>query len=469
MSLPQVVIIGRPNVGKSSIFNWLAGRRIAIVDDVAGVTRDRNIHPVEHEGHQFDLIDTGGLGIDDVDDLTEHIEAQIEIGLRQADVVLFVVDSRSGLLPLDQEVAARLRHVNKPVICVANKTDDLSLDSQADEFFGLGFQPLLRVSVHQNRHKQEVLDLICQHLPQRKEETTDPVDPVMKLALVGRRNVGKSTFINTLTDTDRMIVSEVPGTTRDSVDVHFELDGKPFIAIDTPGLRKTKSVRTDIDFYGMHRAKRSIRRADVVLMFFDAGQRVSKVDKQLCNYIVDNHKPCIFVVNKWDLMVEHMPTQQWSDYLRETFATMPYVPIAFVTGQSGRNIKKMLNHAQMLFKQSLRRVTTGELNRLIRRALEHHPPPLLRHRRPKIKYATQVDVQPPTIVLMCNKPEGFTPSYRRYLLNILRDELSFAEVPIRVFFDRPERSDKTDGASAQPELQSDDEPSVDDELSADDD
>ena len=261
----------------------------------------------------------------------------------------------------------------------------------------------------------------------------------MKLAIVGRRNVGKSTFVNTLTQTERMIVSEVAGTTRDSVDVRFEMDGKSFVAIDTPGLRRGKSVRTDIDFYGTHRAQRTIRYADVVMLFFDAGQRISKVDRQLCNYIENHYKPCIFVVNKWDLMAEHMETQRWADYLRDNFSTMWNVPIAFVTGQTGRNVKKLINHAQMLFKQSRERVATPFLNKLLREALVHHPPPLMSSkRRPKIFYAAQIGTQPPTIVIKCNNPDSFPKTYRRYLNSVLADNLPFGEVPMKILLERRE-------------------------------
>ena len=266
----------------------------------------------------------------------------------------------------------------------------------------------------------------------------------MKIALVGRRNVGKSTFINTLTEAERMIVSEVAGTTRDSVDVRFELDGKSFVAIDTPGLRKRKSVRTDIEFYSTHRAQRSIRRADIVLMFFDASQRVSQVDKQLVKYIEDNYKPCIFVVNKWDLMVEHMPTERWANYLRDTFQTMWHVPIAFITGQSGKNMKALLNHAQMLYKQTQMRVGTGELNRLVRDVMRRHAPPVFKNRRPKVYYCSQVSTQPPTIVMKVNNPKAFAPDYRRYLLGVLRDQLDFGEVPIKLYLQKRESADQRD-------------------------
>jgi GTP-binding protein len=447
MALPKVVIIGRPNVGKSSIFNWLAGRRLAIVDDVAGVTRDRMIYLIRHNEVFFEIVDTGGIGINDVDDLSDEIEDQIQLAMDSADVILFVVDTRSGMVALDREVAKRLRYIDKPIICVANKTDEAEMDPEADEFYGLGRGKLVRVSALQNRNRDLLLDMISERVPQLTEEElmNENIEPSeMKVALVGRRNVGKSTFINTLTQTERMIVSEVAGTTRDSVDVHFELDSKSFIAIDTAGIRKRKSVRTDVEFYSTHRAQRSIRRADVTLMFFDCSQRVSQVDKQLCKYIGDNYKACIFVVNKWDLMVEHMPTERWVTYLRETFQTMWHVPIAFITGQSGKNMKALLNHAQMLYKQTRQRVSTSYLNRLIRGAVERQPPPLFKNRRPKIYYCTQVSTEPPTIVIKCNNPKAFAPDYRRYLLSVLRDQLEFGEVPIKMYLQRREQTDERD-------------------------
>ncbi len=300
MKVPQVVIVGRPNVGKSSLLNWLAGARLAIVDNQAGVTRDRLTHLMCHQDKYFELVDTGGVGVNDVDNLTDEIEDQIAVALESATLVLFVVDSREGLVPLDQEVAKRLRYLDVPVICVANKTDDEKLDPQADEFYRLGRGKLLRVSTLQNRGKERLLELICERLPEQTSDEEPLAEPEMKVAIVGRRNVGKSTFVNTLVKADRMITSEVPGTTRDSVDVRFELDGKSCIAIDTPGMRRSQSVKTDLDFYSTHRAQRSVRRADVVLLFLDCAQRISKVDKQLCEYIAENYKPCVFVVNKWD-------------------------------------------------------------------------------------------------------------------------------------------------------------------------
>jgi len=443
MAVPKVVIVGRPNVGKSSLLNWLAGRRISIVDDVAGVTRDRVTHLVEEQNRFFELVDTGGIGIVDCDNLSKQVEEQIEAGIESADVILFVVDTRTGVMALDEEVAKRLRYVDKPMLCVANKTDDETFDTQADEFYKLGRGKLIKVSTLQNRNRQILLNLILERLPaQSNTETENSAEPVMKIAIVGRRNTGKSTFVNTLAQAERMIVSEVAGTTRDSVDVRFELDGKTFIAIDTPGLKRNKSVRTDLDFYSTHRAQRSIRRADVVFLFFDCKQRMSKVDKQLCQYIAENYKPCIFVVNKWDQLYGEMPTERWVQYLRDNFSTMWHVPIAFITGQTGKNVKALLNHAQMLFKQSLKRVSTSDLNQLVRAALDKHPPPMFGSVRPKIFFATQVSTQPPTIVLICNEPRAFQPSYRKYLLGVFRDHLDFGEVPMKVYLQRRRQKDE---------------------------
>ena len=431
MAIPKVAIVGRPNVGKSSLFNWLAHKRLAIVDDRAGVTRDRVTFLMHDEDRYYEIVDTGGMGIVDEDDLTAHIEGQIQAAIDSAAVILFVVDVRTGLTPLDHEVARRLRVVEVPVICVANKADAETLDVHAAEFHALAQPVMVNVSVHQNRHRDELLQLIRERLP--PGDGAPPADAVMKLAIVGRRNTGKSTFVNTLVQEERMIVSEVPGTTRDSVDVRFELDGKAFIAIDTPGVKREKSLADDLEFYSLHRAQRSIRRADVVLVFFDCAHPISRVDKQLVDYVAENFKPCIFVVNKWDLYVGRVAREDWVQYLHDTFRTMKHVPIAFVTGQTGKNVKALLNHSQMLYKQSLARVSTGELNRLVRAAVARNEPPQYQNRRPKIFYATQVGVQAPTIVLMVSEPQAFGADYKRYLLSTFRDHLPFSEVPIKLY------------------------------------
>jgi GTPase len=443
MAVPQVVIVGRPNVGKSSLFNWLAGLRLAIVEDHPGVTRDRVDYLMSYEDRYFELVDTGGMGGVDVDNLTRHIEDQIDTALNAASVVLFVVDVKAGLTPLDEEVGRRLRNLDVPVLCVANKADDEKHDAQTGDLYRLGRGKIVPVSTKQNRNRAVLLHMILERLPPETDDDKPGAEPEMKVAIVGRRNVGKSTFVNTLAQAERMIVSEIPGTTRDSVDVRFELDGKAFVAIDTPGIRRTKS-QGSIDFYGAHRAQRSIRRSDVVLLFLDATQRISKVDQQLVEYIGEEYKPCIFVVNKWDLLVKSMPTEKWVRYLNDTFRTMRYAPIAFITGQTGKNMKALLNHAQMLFKQSRQRLTTGQLNRMLRDAVQRNPPPLYQNRRPKIFYGTQVGVQPPTIVLFCNEPKAIAKNYQRYLLGTVRDQMNFEEVPIKLYLRRRQPSDSRD-------------------------
>lgn len=450
MPVPQVAIVGRPNVGKSSLFNWLAGTRIAIVDDKPGITRDRNSHLMCHEDRFFELIDTGGMGFHDSDNLTADIENQITVAVEAADLILFVVDTRTGILPLDQEVAKRLRHVNVPTILLANKTDDHTFDTATEDFYRLGFNTPIKVSTMQNRNRSVVLNRIIDTIPEASPDNDDPgEEPTMKVAIVGRRNVGKSTFVNTLAQAERMIVSEVPGTTRDSVDVRFELDDKAFIAIDTPGLRKSKSRQNDIDFYGTHRAQRSIRRADVVFLFHDCTQRVGKVDKQLGDYISQQYKPCILVINKWDQLAGTMPTEKWVTYINDQYPALRYAPIAFITAQTGKNVKALLNHGQMLFKQSRSRIGTGPLNRMLRDAVKRKAPPLYKNRRPKIYYATQVGVEPPTIVLFCSQPAGLDAPYQRYLLGQFREQLDFDEVPIKLYLRRRSDGDQRDDVGGE--------------------
>ncbi|MCC6420501.1 MAG: ribosome biogenesis GTPase Der [Gemmataceae bacterium] len=450
MSMPQVAIVGRPNVGKSSLFNWLARRRIAIVDPTAGVTRDRLTSLIRTGEHFFELVDTGGIGIEDVDNLTAEVEKQIDNAIESADVVLFVVDVRAGLMPLDEEVAKRLRYVTKPIVLVANKCDTPALDAEAAEFYKLGRGKLICVSAQQGRNRKELLGMIAARLPPPEETAPPEKEKAIELAIVGRRNTGKSTFINALAQEERVIVSEIPGTTRDSIDVRFERDGKAFVAIDTAGVRRKGSIANDIEFYSMARAERSIRRADVVLLFLDASVEVSKVDKQLAHYILENHKPAVFVVNKWDLMMP-TPTGKMVQYLRAVFPSLDYLPIAFITARSGKNVYAVLNLAQNLYKQASVRVGTGDLNRVVRQALVASPPPLRQNRRPKVFYATQVATNPPTVVLFTNGPELFDSTYQRYLLKTLRDQLPFHDVPIKLYLRHKRREEKPPAEEAAAE------------------
>ena len=433
--IPKVVVVGRPNVGKSSLFNWLVGKRIAIEDPTAGVTRDRLVQRVELDDRVLDLVDTGGMGFDDPDGLTRQIDRQIESGLAEAALVVFVVEVRSGLLPSDRDVAARLRKSGANVLLVANKADDPKFDVQAHDFDTLGFGEPLVVSVRQNRNRDELVEAIVERLPPPwpEEEAEGAELPEMKLAIVGRRNVGKSTFVNALAHEERVITSPIAGTTRDSVDVRFEVDGHSFLAIDTPGLRRAKSRKSDIDFYSTHRAQRSIRRADVVLLFFDATEPIGKVDKQLADTVAEEAKPVVLVVNKWDLYAGDVKQKEWVEYLRDTFRTMPWAPVEFVTATSGRNVKAVVDTAQRLFRQSRTRVPTAKLNTIVRAAIEANQPPADTRGKPvRIFYATQVESTPPTVVLSTSAPKSVSEPYRRYLLGVLRKQTPFTEVPIKL-------------------------------------
>lgn len=430
MPVPKVAIVGRPNVGKSSIFNWLIGKRVAIVDSTVGVTRDRVSYLLHEAGRYFEIMDTGGMGVEDKDGLTKQIEQQIQAAIDEASVIVFVVDAQTGLTGLDQVVIKRLRSCNKPIVHVANKCDNRHLQIQASADFHRFGAKLVFTSVVGGRGKDELFDAIIHALP----ETTDTPDEnvALKLAVVGKRNAGKSTFINALAESERVIVSEVPGTTRDSIDVRFEHNGRTYLAIDTAGVRKKKSLADDIEFYSYNRAQKSIRRADVVLLFIDPTIPIGRLDKQLCDYVVSQYKPCIFVVNKWDLM-RPMTTGEYNEYIDRQFPMLSFAPRAFITAKTGKNAHALLDLAQSLQNEANARVPTPDLNSLLREALAKHPPPVRQNRRAKLFYATQVAVAPPTLVLFCNNPKLFDDTYQRYLINHCRDALPFGEIPIKVY------------------------------------
>jgi len=316
------------------------------------------------------------------------------------------------------------------------------LESQVGEFHKFGFGEPICVSAQQSRNKQQLLDRLIACLPPEIEGEAMLVDATLKVAIVGRRNTGKSTFINCLANEERTIVSEVEGTTRDSVDVRFERDGRTIIAIDTAGVRYKGKIHDDIEFYSLTRAERSIRRADVVLHFLDAAMKPSIVDKQLASYVLEEMRPAIFVINKWDLAKDTVYTGEYHDYLQKVFPSLDFVPQAYITAKDGRNVQRVIELAQTLHKQASARVGTGELNRVLEHALATSPPPMRMNRVPKIYFATQVAANPPTIVLFTNGPELLDNTYKRYLLKAFRDFLPFKEVPIKLYLRAKER-DKT--------------------------
>ncbi|MCC7291589.1 MAG: ribosome biogenesis GTPase Der [Phycisphaerales bacterium] len=433
MPLPVVAIVGRPNVGKSSLFNALAGERISIVDPTPGVTRDRVSTIVEQDDRYFELVDTGGFGIVDRDDLGEHVERQIRFAIDRASLILFVVDVRDGLTALDRETSRLLQRHHERTRLIANKVDDPRLEPQAAEFIRLGFGEPLCVSAAHGAGQSELKEAIREALSALPGEA--PGDPVMKIALVGRRNVGKSTFINALAREERVIVSEIPGTTRDSIDVAIEKDGRRIIVIDTAGVRKVGKMIDAVEYYGYDRAVRSIGRADVVLLLIDATSPVGQVDKKLAQLIASEFKPVILVVNKWDLAVDRTSADAFGEYLGKTLPHVNYAPIAFTTAKDSRNVFSTIDLATTLMKQSRRRVATARLNEVLQSALAERAPKAKHGTRlPKLLYATQVAVAPPTIVLFVDRPAAVTASYERFLINRLRENLPFDEAPIRLWF-----------------------------------
>ncbi len=361
MALPVVAIIGRPNVGKSSLLNALAGARISIVEPSAGVTRDRISTIIGKDGWYFELIDTGGYGIVDADHLGEHIEQQILAAIESANLVVFMVDIRDGLVPLDEVIARLLRKHGLETIGVANKADTARMFPAAGEFSKLGFGEFLCISAKNNLNKAVLLDKIFDKLGD--VESGRPPEPVMKIAIVGKRNSGKSTLVNAMVGAERVIVSETPGTTRDAVDVRFEKDGKTIIVIDTAGIRKKSKIADSIEFYSYARATRSIRRADVVLFLIDAAVAGSQVDKRIASLLAEEYKSCILVVNKWDLAKSSAVTGEYEEYLTKLLPGLRYTPIAFTTATEAKNVQSVLDLAAQVFKQVTTWIPTAKLNK----------------------------------------------------------------------------------------------------------
>ncbi|HBO51275.1 MAG TPA: ribosome biogenesis GTPase Der [Planctomycetes bacterium] len=433
MSLPVIAIVGRPNVGKSSLLNSFAGERISIVDSTPGVTRDRVSALVPFRDVVMEMVDTGGIGVVDQDDLSDHIERQIAFALEGANLILFVVDVRDGITPLDRMVAARLRQRSEeiPLILAANKVDHPNLESGVHEFHRLGLGDPHGVSANEGWGRKDLLQEISGKVwPTAGVET----DPVMRIAVVGRRNVGKSTFVNVMAQEERVIVSEVPGTTRDAVDVRFQKDGREFVVIDTAGIQRRKGIKDSIEFYSQVRTLGAIQRADVVLFLLDASEEITRADKKLGETISKAHKVCVMVANKWDLSGGKIATEAYAKYLSDRMPGMIYAPIVFTTAKESRNTQAAIDLAQNLYKRASLRAGTGELNRVMKAILKHRPPPAKKGKSGKIYYATQVAASPPIFVVFVNQPKAFSNDYRRYIANSLREALKFEEIPIRIIF-----------------------------------
>jgi len=431
--LPVVAIIGRPNVGKSTLFNTIAGRMISIVEEFAGVTRDRVSTPIEWEDRTFELMDTGGIGMVDVADIAEHVREQVDIALLEADVIVFLVDIRDGVTPLDKRVAGELRRLDRPVLLAANKAETQALELSVGEFHALGLGDPLPISGQNRINTRELLDRIVEVLPAPAEGGLESEGGV-KIALVGRRNAGKSTFLNQVAGAERVIVSEYPGTTRDSVDVRLKVGDRVLTLIDTAGTRRRAKISGTIDYLSQHRTERSIRRADAVLLLLDLSIDVGELDKKLANYALTHFKPTIIVANKWDLVRDNANTGNFTDYLKKKLPGLHFAPIVYTSTKEGLQVLPCLTLAEELVVQARVRVGTGELNRILRETLEIRSPRVTKSRIPKIFFASQVSTEPPTVVIFVNDPRLFNPSYRRYMEGRIREAFPFPEIPIRLVF-----------------------------------
>jgi GTP-binding protein len=429
---PVVAIVGRPNVGKSTLFNRIAGGRVAIVEKEPGVTRDRLYQDAEWSGVPFTLVDTGGLDFREDDGIVAGMRQQAEAAIREADLLLFVVDARTGLTPVDLEIAGVLRRAKKPVVLVANKVEKYDATPQTYDFFRLGLGEPVPVSAAEGLNTGDLLDLVLRLLPP-EGEAGEYSDDTVKIAVVGRPNVGKSSLVNHILDEERTIVSNIPGTTRDAVDSFFEREGRRYMIIDTAGIRRKSRIVQQIEKYGVMRSLKAIERSDVAVLLLDAVEGVVEQDKRIAGYINDSGKAIILVVNKWDLVEKDERTMaRYLSVISREMAFVQYAPVVFTSALTGQRVAKVLEKVDFVFEQYTKRITTGNLNDLFLEAVAQNPPPSYKTRRLKIYYATQSGVKPPAFILFVNDTGLMHFSYARYLENQLRQAYGFEGTPIRL-------------------------------------
>ncbi|MGH2461721.1 MAG: ribosome biogenesis GTPase Der [Chloroflexota bacterium] len=435
MVTPMVALVGRPNVGKSTLFNRIVGERVAIIEDVAGTTRDRLYYDADWAGREFTIVDTGGFEIDPGSDLINRVRQQAEVAIREADVVVFVVDARQGVTPGDLDVAKVLRGSEKPVIVAVNKADSLSQQLAAAEFFSLGLPALFSLSALHGTGTGDLLDAVVDKLPPPEEVAPEEGGGV-RVALVGRPNVGKSSLFNAIVGQERAVVTEIPGTTRDVVDARLEFDSKELTLLDTAGMRRRGRVEAGIEYFSVLRTARAIERADVVVVVMDASEGVTAQDTHLAGFARDQAKGIVLVVNKWDVMMSwsNQIRQEWTLRVREDMKFIPYAPLFFVSAKERRNVGDVVSEVFKISEQRHKRVSTPTLNDLLQAAIHAHSPGAMRGRQFKIYYATQATVNPPTFVFFVNDASLIRFSYQRYLENRLREAFGFEGTAIRLIF-----------------------------------
>ena len=438
--LPIIAVVGRPNVGKSTFFNRVIGRRVAIVDDRPGVTRDRNFAQTDWAGRDFFIVDTGGVIEGSEDALDIAIRDQAMAAVEEADVILFLVDGKEGVHVLDERLAVVLRKTNKPVVLVANKMDNLPNDHGHLDFWSLGMGEPVAVSALSGKGSGDLLDRVLEVLPDDKGVEDD--EDVIRVAVVGKPNVGKSSFVNRLIGEDRVVVSEIPGTTRDPIDTTFRYHGKKLIFVDTAGLRRQAKVKDSLEYYSALRTDRVVHTADVCIVLVDASEdELHAQDIRIAQTAWEAGKAMILLCNKWDLVEKDtMTSSEWEKKVRVRIPFLQWVPIVFTSALTGQRVRKCLDLIVEVSEERARRIETHEVNEVLEKLLRRLPPPHHRGRRIKVKYATQVSVQPPTFALFVNFPKALPAHYIRFLHNGFRDAWTFMGTPIRLRF----RSGKDD-------------------------
>jgi GTP-binding protein len=432
MTKPIVAIVGRPNVGKSTIFNRIVGERISIVENIPGVTRDRIYSSAEWLDHQFNIIDTGGIEIDGEEEILKLMREQAELAIAESDVIIFMVDAKTGITAADSEVSKMLFKAKKPVVLAVNKVDNLKQMDEIYEFYSLGFGQPFAISGSHGTGLGDLLDEVVHHFPEHDEEEYG--EDVIRVALIGRPNVGKSSMVNALLGEERVIVSPVAGTTRDAIDTSLTREEQEFVLIDTAGMRKRGKVYEKTEKYSVLRALKAIERSDVVLMLINAEEGIIEQDKKIAGYAHEAGRGVILVVNKWDAIEKDDRTMKsFHDEVRDHFRFLDYAPILFVSAKSKQRIHTILPKVKDVAEQHSMRVQTHILNDILVDAVTMTPPPSDKGRRLKVNYGTQVSVKPPTFVLFVNDPELMHFSYERYLENRIREAFPFEGTPIRIF------------------------------------
>ncbi len=433
-----VAIVGRPNVGKSTFFNKVVGKKLSIVENFPGVTRDRLYADAEWCGRYFTLVDTGGLELKSTDVMWKHIQKQAEVAIETADVIIFFVDAKTGLTAADDDVAIKLRKSGKPVVLAVNKLDNYAPE-KLYEFYNLGLGEPFGISAEHGTGIADLLDEVVSHFNNDGENTDNKY---IKLAVVGKPNAGKSSLCNKLLGFDRTIVSDIAGTTRDAIDTPFKYKDKDYMIIDTAGIRKKKNVEEDLEYYSVLRALGAIRRADVCLIMIDAEQGITEQDVKICGYVHEQGKPSVVVMNKWDLIEKDTNTiNEYNKKIAEDLKFMDYVKTIFVSAKNGQRTDKILDVATAVLENASRRIPTGQLNDLVLDCVRANEPPSVNGKRLKITYATEVAVNPPTFVFFVNESALMHFSYKRYLENCLRRAYDFSGTPIKIATREREEND----------------------------